>query len=159
MTCQTLQRATCSAGLSRRSNDAQAHPTISPGAGDILRLIKQGRVQPRPGIAAIDGRTMRFTDGTSEDVDVIVCATGGGGKPPSSHGLHGENQRSWECRAGCLMPWKFLLIPRHYNRLLQMATAPVAWTLLCESLNDPQHVHAGAACIEPWIPSIVCLRT
>lgn len=61
---------------------AQAHPTISPGSGDILRLIKQGRVQPRPGIRGIDGRTMRFTDGTSEEVDVIVCATGGEGRAP-----------------------------------------------------------------------------
>lgn len=55
---------------------SQVHPTISPGTGDILRLIKAGKVQPRPGIRDIDGSTVHFVDGTSQDIDVIICATG-----------------------------------------------------------------------------------
>lgn len=54
----------------------QVHPTISPGTGDILKLIKAGKVQPRPGISRVDGRIVHFTDGSQEDVDIIVCATG-----------------------------------------------------------------------------------
>ena len=54
----------------------QVHPTVSPGTGDILQLIKDGKVLVRPGIERVEEHTVHFTDGTTEDVDIIVCATG-----------------------------------------------------------------------------------
>ncbi|EIE27617.1 flavin-containing monooxygenase [Coccomyxa subellipsoidea C-169] len=54
----------------------RVHPTVSPGTGDILQLIKDGKVTVRPGIERIEDRTVHFTDGTKEDIDIIVCATG-----------------------------------------------------------------------------------
>jgi dimethylaniline monooxygenase (N-oxide forming) len=43
---------------------------------DYLALVADGRIGCRPAIAAIEDRTVRFTDGTSDTVDTIVCATG-----------------------------------------------------------------------------------
>lgn len=54
----------------------QVHPTVSPGTGDILQLIKDGKVAVRPAIERIEDHTVHFTDGTKEDIDIIVCATG-----------------------------------------------------------------------------------
>ena len=51
---------------------------MNPGAGDILELIRDGKVLARPGIERMDGHTLHFTDGTSEEVDAIICATGEG---------------------------------------------------------------------------------
>ncbi|WP_396902076.1 flavin-containing monooxygenase [Mycolicibacterium sp.] len=50
-----------------------AHPTMSATIMDELRL---GRIKPKPPIAELLGDKVRFVDGTVEDVDVIVCATG-----------------------------------------------------------------------------------
>ena len=58
------------------SRNAQVHPTVNPGSGDILELIRDKKVLARPGIERIDGLTVHFTDGSSEDVDAIICATG-----------------------------------------------------------------------------------
>ena len=41
-----------------------------------LDQVQEGRVVCRPGIAAVAGRTVTFTDGSSETVDAVVCATG-----------------------------------------------------------------------------------
>ena len=43
---------------------------------DYLSLVRDGRIICRPAIADVDGRTVTFTDGTTEIVDTIVCATG-----------------------------------------------------------------------------------
>jgi dimethylaniline monooxygenase (N-oxide forming) len=43
---------------------------------DYLAQVRAGSVACRPGIASIRGRTVTFTDGSSETVDAIVCATG-----------------------------------------------------------------------------------
>lgn len=50
-----------------------AHPTMSAGLMDELRL---GRITPKPPIAELLGDRVRFADGSEEQVDVIVCATG-----------------------------------------------------------------------------------
>jgi cation diffusion facilitator CzcD-associated flavoprotein CzcO len=50
-----------------------AHPTMSATIMDELRL---GRITPKPQISDMLGTRVRFADGTTEDVDVIVCATG-----------------------------------------------------------------------------------
>ena len=43
---------------------------------DYLAQVADGSIVCRPAIAAVDGRTVRFTDGSDEIVDAIVCATG-----------------------------------------------------------------------------------
>lgn len=51
----------------------EKHPTIST---EIFHYLKHGRIKPRPDIARFDGTTVHFTDGTSDDFDMIVAATG-----------------------------------------------------------------------------------
>jgi cation diffusion facilitator CzcD-associated flavoprotein CzcO len=51
----------------------EAHPTIN---SELLYYVKQGRIHPRPDIARFEGNTVHFVDGTSEEFDVVVCATG-----------------------------------------------------------------------------------
>ncbi len=41
-----------------------------------LSLIAEGRIVPRPGIAEVAGRRVTFTDGATEDLDAVICATG-----------------------------------------------------------------------------------
>ena len=43
---------------------------------DYLAQVADGRIVCRPGIAGIDGRRVRFTDGSTETVDAVVWATG-----------------------------------------------------------------------------------
>jgi dimethylaniline monooxygenase (N-oxide forming) len=43
---------------------------------DYLAQIRDGSVRCRPAIASIDGRTITFTDGATETVEAIICATG-----------------------------------------------------------------------------------
>ncbi|MEU9580393.1 flavin-containing monooxygenase [Streptomyces chilikensis] len=51
----------------------QNHPTVSD---TILHRLTHGEVVARPGVERLDGGRVVFTDGTAEDVDVIVWATG-----------------------------------------------------------------------------------
>jgi dimethylaniline monooxygenase (N-oxide forming) len=51
----------------------EAHPTIS---GRILDRLVHGAVTPKPNVRALEGRRVRFTDGSVEDVDIIVYCTG-----------------------------------------------------------------------------------
>jgi cation diffusion facilitator CzcD-associated flavoprotein CzcO len=51
----------------------EAHPTIN---SELLYYVKHGRIQPRQDIARFDGNTVHFVDGSSEDFDMVVCATG-----------------------------------------------------------------------------------
>ncbi len=51
----------------------EAHPTIS---GRILDRLSHGAVKPKPNIAELLGDRVRFTDGSIEECDVIVYATG-----------------------------------------------------------------------------------
>ena len=64
----------------------QTHPTVNPGAGDILQLIKKKKVTPKPGILCYNDNTVTFMDGTTEEVDAVVCATGMGRLLLSSFG-------------------------------------------------------------------------
>jgi cation diffusion facilitator CzcD-associated flavoprotein CzcO len=50
-----------------------AHPTIS---ADFLNRIAHGEMAWKPNVAALDGPRVRFEDGTSEEIDVIVWCTG-----------------------------------------------------------------------------------
>jgi flavin-binding monooxygenase-like protein len=51
----------------------EAHPTLS---NDLLGRIAQGEVTWKPAVAALEGERVRFADGSSEPIDVIVCCTG-----------------------------------------------------------------------------------
>ena len=51
----------------------QAHPTVS---GRILDRISHGTITPKPNIAALEGDTVRFADGTAVEADVVVYCTG-----------------------------------------------------------------------------------
>lgn len=51
----------------------QNHPTISD---TIHHRLTHCEVVPRPGIERFDGRTVHFTDGSSDEVDTLVWATG-----------------------------------------------------------------------------------
>ncbi|MCU4748894.1 MULTISPECIES: flavin-containing monooxygenase [unclassified Streptomyces] len=42
----------------------------------LLYWIQHGRIAVRPGIEAIEGRTVRFTDGTRREYDTVLWATG-----------------------------------------------------------------------------------
>jgi cation diffusion facilitator CzcD-associated flavoprotein CzcO len=51
----------------------EAHPTIN---SEMLYYVKQGRIRPRSDIARFAGKTVHFVDGTAEEFDMVVCATG-----------------------------------------------------------------------------------
>jgi hypothetical protein len=50
-----------------------AHPTIN---SELLHYVKHGRIRPRPDIARYAGRRVHFVDGTSDEFDLVVSATG-----------------------------------------------------------------------------------
>jgi hypothetical protein len=49
------------------------HPTVND---ELLYKIRHGKVHPKPDIDHYEGNTVFFTDGTSEDYDVIIACTG-----------------------------------------------------------------------------------
>ncbi|MFG1650052.1 flavin-containing monooxygenase [Micromonospora sp. NPDC049275] len=51
----------------------QDHPTLSDG---LLSRLTHGDIEARPGVAALDGDRVEFTDGRAEHVDLIVWCTG-----------------------------------------------------------------------------------
>ncbi|MGF1489406.1 MAG: flavin-containing monooxygenase [Prochloraceae cyanobacterium] len=51
----------------------EKHPTIN---NEVPYYIKHGRIIAKPGVAKLDDRSVEFVDGTREEVELIVCATG-----------------------------------------------------------------------------------
>lgn len=51
----------------------EEHPTVS---SDLLNLVGHGKVHIKPNVKQFDGNTVRFVDGSDEEFDVVVCATG-----------------------------------------------------------------------------------
>lgn len=51
----------------------RAHPTVN---SELLEKIRHGKVQPRPGVARVEGKTVHFSDGSSAAYDTIIAATG-----------------------------------------------------------------------------------
>ncbi len=51
----------------------QTHPTIND---ELLYKIRHGKVHPKVDIEKLDGDTVYFKDGTTEDIDIIIACTG-----------------------------------------------------------------------------------
>ncbi len=51
----------------------EAHPTVSQR---ITERVRGGAVTPKPNIAVLDGRHVRFVDGSEVDADVVIYCTG-----------------------------------------------------------------------------------
>lgn len=51
----------------------QAHPTIS---SDFLHQVGHGEIEVKPNIERLDGDGIRFVDGSREEVDILIYATG-----------------------------------------------------------------------------------
>jgi dimethylaniline monooxygenase (N-oxide forming) len=51
----------------------EAHPTISD---QILSKLTHGDITPKPNIAALEGSSVRFADGSVEEADIVVYCTG-----------------------------------------------------------------------------------
>jgi cation diffusion facilitator CzcD-associated flavoprotein CzcO len=80
----------------------QAHPTIN---SELLYYIKQGLIRPKRDIARFEGKTVHFVDGTSEEFDVVVCATGYHVSfpflPPGLVPVKGSSAQTY---GGCVLP-------------------------------------------------------
>ena len=51
----------------------EEHPTVS---NDLLNLLGHGRIHIKPNIKKYEGNTVFFEDGSSEDFDIVIYATG-----------------------------------------------------------------------------------
>jgi hypothetical protein len=61
-------------GLPKPEHDLfDRHPTVN---SQLLYDLRHGRLTPKPDVERLDGRTVRFADGTSLEVDTIVWGTG-----------------------------------------------------------------------------------
>ncbi len=52
----------------------EAHPPSA--SGEFLGRAGSGDITFKPAITKLDGKQVHFADGTAEDVDVVICATG-----------------------------------------------------------------------------------
>jgi len=51
----------------------RAHPTVN---SELLDKIRHGKVKPRPGVSRVEGKTVFFSDGSSDQYDTMIAATG-----------------------------------------------------------------------------------
>jgi hypothetical protein len=51
----------------------EMHPTLN---SEVLKALRRGAVIPRVGIARIDGNSVAFCDGSVEEFDTLIWATG-----------------------------------------------------------------------------------
>ena len=51
----------------------ESHPTIN---SELLYFIRHGKIKPKPGIETFEGRKVKFTDGSIEEFDTVIFATG-----------------------------------------------------------------------------------
>ena len=67
----------------------ETHPILND---QLLHHLRHGDVTARPAIAHADGTTITFTDGTAEDVDLVLLATGYRHTVPYAQDLYGDPQ-------------------------------------------------------------------
>jgi hypothetical protein len=51
----------------------ESHPILNT---QVLHHMAHGRIRARPDVARFDGDTVHFTDGSHDDFDLVLCATG-----------------------------------------------------------------------------------
>lgn len=51
----------------------EGHPTLN---SELMYFLGHGKIIPKVGIARLDGKRVHFTDGSSEEFDAIIAATG-----------------------------------------------------------------------------------
>lgn len=51
----------------------EKHPTVN---NELLHYIKHGKIRPKPDIKSFEGNQVHFVDGSIEEFDTVVCATG-----------------------------------------------------------------------------------
>ena len=56
-----------------RTPKTRTHPASHP---TVMSLIAWDRIRVRPGISRVEGRTVHFVDGTHDDFDSVIAATG-----------------------------------------------------------------------------------
>lgn len=49
------------------------HPTVN---SELLYMLRHGKVNAKPGVKSVDNKTVVFEDGTTDEFDVIIGATG-----------------------------------------------------------------------------------
>jgi cation diffusion facilitator CzcD-associated flavoprotein CzcO len=67
----------------------ETHPVVN---SILLHHLRHGDITARPGILRADGRTVHFTDGTSDDFDLVLFATGYRHRVPVAQRYFGDEQ-------------------------------------------------------------------
>jgi cation diffusion facilitator CzcD-associated flavoprotein CzcO len=67
----------------------ETHPVLN---SNLFLALQHGDVVPRPGIADMAGTTVTFTDGSTEDVDLVIAATGYRHTVPYAQDLVGDGE-------------------------------------------------------------------
>ncbi|QUC61743.1 NAD(P)-binding domain-containing protein [Streptomyces sp. A2-16] len=67
----------------------ETHPAVN---SMLIHHLQHGDITARPGIADTAGRTVRFTDGSSDEFDLILLATGYVHKVPVAQKYFGDEQ-------------------------------------------------------------------
>lgn len=67
----------------------ESHPILND---QLLHHLRHGDITARPGIASAHGTTITFTDGSTEDVDLVLLATGYRHRVPYAQDLFGPEQ-------------------------------------------------------------------
>jgi flavin-binding monooxygenase-like protein len=67
----------------------ETHPIIN---SMLLHHLRHGDITAKPGIARTDGTTVHFTDGTWDDFDLILLATGYRHRVPVAQRYFGDEQ-------------------------------------------------------------------
>ncbi|MFI0776396.1 flavin-containing monooxygenase [Streptomyces sp. NPDC021212] len=67
----------------------ETHPAIN---SMLLHHLQHGDITARPGISRTEGRTVHFTDGSNDDFDLVLLATGYVHKVPTAQKYFGDEQ-------------------------------------------------------------------
>jgi hypothetical protein len=85
----------------------ETHPIVN---SQLLYCVGHGRIEVRPALARIEGHAVSYTDGRTDDVDLIICATGYEAKVPMlDESLIFDRDRSPKLFLNCFHP--------HFDRL------------------------------------------
>jgi hypothetical protein len=57
----------------------ETHPILNT---QLLHYLGHGDIKAKPDVARFEGKTVHFKDGTSEEIDLVICATGYSWKVP-----------------------------------------------------------------------------